>query len=79
MVFREETLMSISNVHMGVGFLQSVFFTFGYMDPDRAPIVAEMLGFNPELVMPQLLLQLQAAEQAQALQQQESGQEQQHQ
>lgn len=60
-------------------FRRSVFFTFGYMDPDRAPIVAEMLGFNPELVMPQLLLQLQAAEQAQALQQQESGQEQQHQ
>ena len=51
--------------------LQAIFFNFGYMNPGRAPILAEMLGFNPELVMPQLLLQLQAAEQAERLQLQE--------
>lgn len=27
--------------------VQAIFFVFGSMDQIRAPIVAEMLGFNP--------------------------------
>ena len=33
---------------------RAIFFVAGTVDKGTAPIVAEMLGFNPELVMPQL-------------------------
>ncbi len=59
------------------GPLQAIFFTFGYMSQARAPILAEMLGFDPSLVIPQLLLQIQAAEQAERLQQRQQQQQQQ--
>lgn len=35
-------------------FRKAVFFAFGYMNRRRAGIAAEMLGFDPELVLPQL-------------------------
>jgi hypothetical protein len=34
--------------------LQAVFFAAGSVNVETAPIVAEMLGFKPELVMPHL-------------------------
>ena len=34
--------------------LQSVFFTYGAMAPESAALAAELLGFDPELVVPQL-------------------------
>ncbi len=46
--------------------LQALFFTYGGMEPSTASLVAEMLGFNPDLVMPQLHHELTAAEQADA-------------
>jgi len=33
---------------------QSIFLTFGSMEPLNAPLMAELLGFDPELVLPQL-------------------------
>ena len=46
--------------------LQALFFTYGVMEPSTASLVAEMLGFNPDLVMPQLHHELTNAEQADA-------------
>jgi hypothetical protein len=34
--------------------LQAIFRTYGRMEPKTADRVAEMLGFEPELVLPQL-------------------------
>lgn len=34
--------------------LQSVFLTYGAMAPESAALAAELLGFDPELVVPQL-------------------------
>ncbi|DBA73106.1 TPA: hypothetical protein ACH3X2_010045 [Trebouxia sp. C0005] len=45
---------------------QALFFTYGGMEPSTASLVAEMLGFNPDLVMPQLHHELTTAEQADA-------------
>ena len=42
---------------------QALFFTYGGMEPRTASTVAEMLGFNPDLVMPQLQRELDAAQQ----------------
>ena len=42
---------------------QVLFFTCGGMEPSTASIVAEMLGFNPDLVMPQLQRELDVAQQ----------------
>lgn len=39
-------------------FRKAVFFTAGKIDLALASVIAEMVGFNPELVMPQLLLKL---------------------
>lgn len=33
---------------------QAIFLTYGKMEPHTADRVAEMLGFNPDLVMPRL-------------------------
>jgi hypothetical protein len=41
--------------------LQEVFFRYGRMELGTADVVAEMLAFNPELVMPQLKFNLQQA------------------
>jgi len=38
---------------------KAVFFSAGSVDLSVAPVVAEMLGFDPSLVMPQLITQLQ--------------------
>ena len=35
--------------------LQSVFLTYGAMAPGSAALAAELLGFDPELVVPQLV------------------------
>lgn len=35
-------------------FAQAIFMTYGRMEPKTAGRVAEMLGFDPELVLPQL-------------------------
>ena len=43
--------------------LQALFYTYGGMEPDTASLVAEMLGFNPDLVMPQLRRELNAVQQ----------------
>lgn len=43
--------------------MQALFFTYGGMEPSTASLVAEMLGFNPDLVMPQLQRELDAAQQ----------------
>lgn len=40
-------------------FRKAVFFSAGSVDLSIAPVVAEMLGFQPELVMPQLITQMQ--------------------
>lgn len=40
-------------------FRKAVFFSAGSVDLSVAPVVAEMLGFDPSLVMPQLITQLQ--------------------
>ena len=42
--------------------MQALFFTYGGMEPSTASLVAEMLGFNPDLVMPQLQRELDAAQ-----------------
>ena len=34
--------------------MQAMFLTYGAMEPQTADRVAEMLGFDPELVMPEL-------------------------
>ena len=52
------------------GVLQALFFTYGGMEPGTASVVAEMLGFNPELVMPQLHRELDVAQQTDASRQQ---------
>ena len=39
--------------------MQALFFTYGGMEPKTAAIMAEMLGFNPTLVMAQLQKELQ--------------------
>lgn len=41
-------------------FRKAVFFSAGSVDLSIAPVVAEMLGFQPDLVMPQLITQMQA-------------------
>ena len=43
--------------------LQALFYMYGGMEPDTASLVAEMLGFNPDLVMPQLQRELNAVDQ----------------
>lgn len=43
--------------HNSLEFRKAVFFAAGSHDLSIAPIVAEMVGFNADLVMPQLLLQ----------------------
>ena len=40
-------------------FRKAVFFSAGSIDLSIAPIIAEIVGFDPDLVMPQLLLQMQ--------------------
>lgn len=40
-------------------FRKAVFFSAGSVDLSTAPVVAEMLGFQPDLVMPQLIAQMQ--------------------
>lgn len=40
-------------------FRKAVFFSAGSVDLSIAPVVAEMLGFQPDLVMPQLITQMQ--------------------
>ncbi|KAL3159780.1 hypothetical protein ABBQ38_010187 [Trebouxia sp. C0009 RCD-2024] len=45
---------------------QALFFTYGGMEPNTASVMAEMLGFNPDLVMPQLQIELDAVQQHQA-------------
>jgi len=47
-------------------FRKAVFLEFGSFSPQLAALVAEILGFNPELVMPVLLQQQQQAAAAQA-------------
>lgn len=47
-----------------VEFRKSIFFEFGAVSPDLAALAAELLGFNPDLVMP-VLRQRQAAAAAQ--------------
>lgn len=44
-------------------FRKAVFFTAGAADLTIAPVVAEIVGFDPELVMPQLLLHIQTTSQ----------------
>lgn len=34
--------------------MQAIFMTYGKMEPSTADRVAEMLGFDPALVLPQL-------------------------
>jgi hypothetical protein len=43
-------------------FRRAVFLTAGSVDMAVAPVIAEMLGFDPALVMPQLLTQMAAVE-----------------
>ena len=43
--------------------MQALFYTYGGMEPDTSSLVAEMLGFNPDLVMPQLRRELNAVQQ----------------
>ena len=45
---------------------QALFFTYGGMEPKTASVMAEMLGFNPDLVMPQLQQQLDVVLQAES-------------
>lgn len=59
-------LCVIRKVAEGKRVLQALFFTYGGMEPSTASLVAEMLGFNPDLVMPQLHHELTTAEQADA-------------
>lgn len=40
-------------------FRKAVFFSAGSVDLSIAPVVAEMLGFQPDLVMPQLIAHMQ--------------------
>ena len=40
-------------------FRKAVFFSAGSIDLSIAPIIAEIVGFDPDLVMPQLLMQIQ--------------------
>ena len=42
-------------------FRKSVFFAAGARDVSIAPVIAEMVGFDPQLVMPQLNLYMQGA------------------
>ena len=46
--------------------MQALFFTYGGMEPNTASVMAEMLGFNPDLVMPQLQRELDLVQQHQA-------------
>lgn len=46
--------------------MQALFFTYGGMEPNTASVMAEMLGFNPDLVMPQLQRELDVVQQHQA-------------
>jgi hypothetical protein len=57
----------------GLEFRKSLFFEFGAVSPQLASLVAEMLGFDPALVMPQLQA---AAEQQQRRQEQQAAAEQ---
>jgi hypothetical protein len=50
-----------SNLALICGVLQEVFCRYGRMELGTADIMAEMLAFNPELVMPQLKFNLQQA------------------
>ena len=43
--------------------MQALFFTYGGIEPRTAALVAEMLGFNPDLVMPQLQQELKSVQQ----------------
>jgi hypothetical protein len=43
-------------------FRKAVFFTAGAADLSIAPVVAEIVGFDPALVMPQLLMQIQTTQ-----------------
>lgn len=43
-------------------FRKAVFFTAGAADLSIAPVVAEIVGFDPQLVMPQLLMQIQSSQ-----------------
>ena len=47
-------------------FRRELFMAFGALSTRTAPLVAEMLGFDPGLVMPQLALQMGAASAAAA-------------
>ncbi|KAI8108229.1 hypothetical protein M9434_006258 [Picochlorum sp. BPE23] len=46
-------------------FRKAVFFSAGSIDMSIAPIIAEAVGFDPDLVMPQLLMEVQSRQQAQ--------------
>ena len=46
-----------------VEFRKAVFFEFGAVSPQMASLVAELVGFNPELVMPQLAAHLEQQQQ----------------
>lgn len=50
----------------GLEFRKSLFFEFGAVSPQLAALVAEMLGFDPALVMPQLEAATAAEQQQQA-------------
>ncbi len=43
---------------------QAIFMTYGRMEPRTADRVAEMLAFDPRLVLPQLQAELGAQQQA---------------
>lgn len=43
-------------------FRKAVFFTAGAADLSIAPVVAEIVGFDPKLVLPQLLMQIQISQ-----------------
>jgi len=49
-------------------FRKAVFFSAGSIDMSIAPIIAEAVGFDPDLVMPQLLMEMQSRQQAQKVQ-----------
>jgi hypothetical protein len=50
----------------GVEFRRAVFLSAGAADLGLAPVVAEMCGFDPDLVMPQLQAEVEAAQRAAA-------------
>lgn len=46
-------------------FRKAVFFSAGAIDLSIAPIIAEAVGFDPDLVMPQLIMEMQSRQQTQ--------------